>query len=469
VILGLLVSIVLLVGLRGWSAVSSAAAVGSGAIGVAILSRAIRRKFSELRSAQEQLRAALEESTRRAHESVQLNELVDLLQSCQTAEEAYNVVAAALPRILLSPSGALYLAGSSPTTLEIVKTWGSYVSGADFFDVHECWALRRGQIHRVTHAESPARCQHSTGMPASGSLCVPLVAQGRTVGVLCVEYPESVRHQPDGARLAQLDAIDKLAHITSQRLSSALANLALREQLRHQSVRDPLTGLFNRRYLEETLQRELRRAERNGDAVALLMLDIDHFKRLNDSCGHQAGDALLKKFGEFLCRRTRGQDVACRYGGEEFVVILSGASLETAKERAELLREEARKVAVQFEGRLLRSVTVSVGVSASPAHGSTAEDLLRAADAALYRAKTRGRNLVVVGHAATSDFWAGRVQKPVLRSVTTPNQPASSALSPQLPPRTARVTRLKDPRKPDQDVPQEPFDQAVSVPGASVA
>jgi diguanylate cyclase (GGDEF)-like protein len=468
-ILGLLVSVVLLVGLRGWVAVWSATIVASGAIVAAILNRAIRSKFSELRADQERLKAALDESTRRAHESVQLNELVDLLQSCQTAEEAYNVVAAALPRILSSPSGALYLTGSSQATLEIVKTWGSYAIGADSFDVDECWALRRGQIHRVTHADSPARCKHSTELPAAGSLCVPLVAQGRTVGGLCVEYPESARHQPDGARLAQLDAIDRLAHITGQRLSSALANLALREELRHQSVRDPLTGLFNRRYLEETLQRELRRSERNGDVVALLMLDIDHFKRLNDSFGHQAGDALLKKFGEFLCRRTRGQDVACRYGGEEFVVILSGASLETAKERAELLREEARNVSVQFDGRVLRGVTVSVGVSASPAHGSTAEDLLRAADAALYRAKTRGRNLVVVGHAAPPEFWPGRAQKPMLRSVTPANQPGSPAAAVQLAPRTARVTRLKDPRKPDQNIEQPPYEHGDVVPGASVA
>jgi diguanylate cyclase (GGDEF)-like protein len=200
------------------------------------------------------------------------------------------------------------------------------------------------------------------------------------------------------------------------------------------------------------------------------MLDIDHFKRLNDSFGHQAGDAFLKKFGEFLCRRTRGQDVACRYGGEEFVLILSGASLETAKQRAELLREEAKKLAVQYEGHVLGSITLSVGVAASPVHGSTAEDLLRTADAALYRAKTKGRNLVVVGHLGASDVRPVRFRKPALRSVPARHQAVSAAPGGvQVPPRVPRFPRLSDTKTPDQDTQQSEYLDRVEEPGISVA
>ena len=188
-----------------------------------------------------------------------------------------------------------------------------------------------------------------------------------------------------------------------ERISLALANLRLREALRSQSIRDPLTGLFNRRYMEESLERELRRAVRNKLSVALLMVDIDHFKPFNDTFGHQAGDMLLRAMGDFLSERTRGQDVACRYGGEEFAIILSGATVEAATTRAALLRDDLNHLVVQHAGQVLGKVTVSIGISGFPDHGDTAAALLQAADQALYRAKTEGRNKAVVqpGPSAT--------------------------------------------------------------------
>jgi diguanylate cyclase (GGDEF)-like protein len=179
-------------------------------------------------------------------------------------------------------------------------------------------------------------------------------------------------------------------------IALALSNLRLSEKLRHQSIRDPLTGLFNRRYMEESLERELRRAVRNNELVALLMIDIDHFKQFNDTFGHQAGDTLLREFGTFLRQRTRGQDVACRFGGEEFVIILTASSLDGASQRAELLREELKQLVVQHVGQVLGALSISIGVSAFPNHGSSAEELLNAADRALYRAKSEGRDKVVL-------------------------------------------------------------------------
>ena len=171
-------------------------------------------------------------------------------------------------------------------------------------------------------------------------------------------------------------------------------NLRLREALRLQSTRDTLTGLFNRRYMEETLERELKRAARNKESVSVLMFDIDHFKKFNDTFGHQAGDTLLREFGEFLMHKIRGHDIACRYGGEEFAVILPGASFENGLKRADALRAGVKELVVQHAGQVLGMVTVSIGVSAFPGRGNS-DDLLRAADEALYRAKAGGRDSVV--------------------------------------------------------------------------
>jgi len=169
-----------------------------------------------------------------------------------------------------------------------------------------------------------------------------------------------------------------------------------REALRVQAIRDALTGLFNRRYLEEALARELRRAERGGSALALLMLDLDHFKRFNDARGHPAGDDLLKRLGALIDARTRREDVACRYGGEEFVLILPGASVETARRRAEELRQAVFDSNAERASQPLGAVSVSVGVACFPEHGSTPASLLAAADHALYVAKASGRNCVAV-------------------------------------------------------------------------
>jgi diguanylate cyclase (GGDEF)-like protein len=193
-----------------------------------------------------------------------------------------------------------------------------------------------------------------------------------------------------------MEALARRASAVAERISLVLANLRVREALRSQSIRDPLTGLFNRRFMEESLEREVRRAARNDEGVALLMLDLDHFKLFNDTFGHQAGDMLLRGFGDFLSQGTRGQDVACRYGGEEFLLVLAGASIDAGCKRAELLREGLKQLTVRHAGQVLGRITVSIGVSAFPVHGATGEELVRGADRALYRAKEEGRDRVVV-------------------------------------------------------------------------
>ena len=178
-------------------------------------------------------------------------------------------------------------------------------------------------------------------------------------------------------------------------ISLALANIRLRETLRHQVVHDVLTGLFNRRYLEETLEREIHRVRRKGASLGIIMLDLDRFKHFNDTFGHDAGDNLLRSLGKTLASCVRREDVACRYGGEEFILILPEASLEIVRQRAEEIRREFPKVPVLHRGQVMESVTVSLGVAMFPTHGATGQDVLRAADDAMYRAKAQGRNRVV--------------------------------------------------------------------------
>ena len=180
-------------------------------------------------------------------------------------------------------------------------------------------------------------------------------------------------------------------------------SLTLRETLKFQSVRDPLTGLFNRRHMEESLERELLRAARNTKPVTVLMIDIDHFKQFNDIFGHDAGDIVLRELGTAFSSLTRGGDIACRYGGEEFLLILAEASLETGYERAVKLKEQVASLHVRHREATLSRITVSVGVAAFPQHGTTAAQIVRLADQALYRAKAEGRDRVVVAAAATAD------------------------------------------------------------------
>jgi len=182
----------------------------------------------------------------------------------------------------------------------------------------------------------------------------------------------------------------------SQRKQAQDALLKSQALLREQSVRDHLTGLFNRRYMEETLERELSRATRKQLSLGIIMLDVDNLKLLNDTWGHAAGDEILRELGSLLLRQIRAEDIACRYGGDEFILVLPDASCEVTRERAELICEYAKQFHLQFEGQNLAAVTLSLGVAVFPEHGVTSTGILRAVDAALYRAKHEGRGRVVV-------------------------------------------------------------------------
>jgi diguanylate cyclase (GGDEF)-like protein len=218
-------------------------------------------------------------------------------------------------------------------------------------------------------------------------MCIPMMAQSEALGVLHLMQPANVK---------MTDTKQRMAVTMSEHIAMALSNLRLHETLRSQSIRDPLTGLFNRRFMEESLELEIRRATRNQRPLGMIMIDLDHFKYFNDTFGHEAGDLLLKELGALLKGNIRGEDIACRYGGEEFTLILPEGTGAVTRQRAEFFRDAIQRLDVHYRGRPLGKITASMGVAVFPDHGRTASALIEAADKALYRSKNEGRDRVTL-------------------------------------------------------------------------
>jgi diguanylate cyclase (GGDEF)-like protein/PAS domain S-box-containing protein len=345
-----------------------------------------KRTEEVLEEANRRLKDGIAEQKRRSREMEVLSEMVNLFHACRSEVEFRAVITRHVALLFPGLGGTLFAFNASRDTVEPVATWGGG-SPPEGFAADDCWSLRRGRPH-VTEEGSCSGCRHLSS--AAGALCVPMVAQGETLGVLQLGAP---------AAGAFDEAVTRLAQATGESVALGLSNLRLREALRHLAIRDPLTGVFNRRYLEETIERELYRAGRNGVGVGVIALDIDHFKRFNDTFGHEAGDVLLKELGHLLRQQVRGADIPCRQGGEEFTLILPEANLEVTQARAEEIRAAARALNVPYRGQILGTISVSLGVAMFSEHGVTPEALLRAADAALYCAKEGGRDRVALASA----------------------------------------------------------------------
>ncbi|HET9589854.1 MAG TPA: diguanylate cyclase [Anaerolineales bacterium] len=346
------------------------------------------RKYMEstLLQANEKMRQFLNELQRRNREIALLNEMSHLLQACQSAREAYGIIADLSKQLFPRTTGALYLINTERTQVSAVASWGELSPAEQEFAPDMCLALRRGQTHLLNANRAETHCLHLTEPLPVTSCCLPMQAQGEMLGVLHVQSENTENW--DEARL-------QLAYTVVEQSGMALSNLRLREALREQSIRDPLTGLYNRRYMEAVLQQHLSHVTRHLRPLAIIMIDIDYFKDFNDTYGHAAGDLLLRELGRFLQSHIRGEDIACRYGGEEFTLIMPDIPLEVAEKRAEYLREEAGQLQVQDPDRIYEAITLSLGVAVHPQHGRSMEALLRAADQALYRAKREGRDRVV--------------------------------------------------------------------------
>lgn len=318
----------------------------------------------------------------RALQAQRLLELAQLLQVSLTTREVGELFRSFVPRLVPAAGGRLFLHEAKTHVMTPLASWGS--DEPEGFSPSACWALRLGKTYHSSGSDGPI-CEHGALRRHGCSLCVPMVVHGETLGLIQYVYDPSEK----------APVVMRLGAEVAERFAFTLSNLALRERLREQSVRDALTGLFNRRYLDEMLEREIERSRRSNQQLGVLLIDLDHFKELNDAEGHDAGDAVLREFGSLLTNEFRTGDEAFRYGGEEFVVLMPAAGVEEVLERAHGLRERVGRLRAVSAGRVVRSITASMGVSAFPSDGATAAELLRAADEALLEAKRTGRDRVV--------------------------------------------------------------------------
>lgn len=354
-----------------------------------------RREEEELRRTNEKLSALVKELEERGIQNAILSETREFLQACLTTEEIGPVIVRSMTRLFPDTAGALFLLSASRTDLEAAVRWGDFPDNAadGTFTPDACWGLRRGRDHFVEDAATGLICPHLKPAPAGSYACMPLMAKGDVLGLLHIR---SLGETAPGGGRGMIANLKEISASFSEMLSLSISNLRLRETLSIQSIRDPLTGLFNRRYMEEGLEREISRAARKQESIGIVMVDVDHFKSFNDLHGHPAGDAALADLAKFIKTELRGGDIVCRYGGEEFTFILPDCSLEDAGRRARHFISEAKKLRIHYGGRILGPITLSAGVAAYPLHGAEPEELIRAADAALYKAKKEGRDRVVM-------------------------------------------------------------------------
>ena len=351
------------------------------------------RKFMELKlvESNQQMKQIVDELQRRNNDIALLNEMGRLLHSCQSTQEAYGIIGKMAHQLFPRTIGALYLLNKSRSAAKAVASWGELPWVEQMFTTDDCWSLRNGQTQPLHQDRIGRHCIHISEPEPAISYCLLIQVQGEILGTLHMRS----QHKED------LDDIKRqLAYSVAEQTGMALSNLNLRAALREQSIRDPLTGLYNRRYMEEALKQQLSRVTRHISPLAIIMIDIDHFKNFNDTFGHAAGDLLLIELGHSLQSHIRGEDIACRYGGEEFMLIMPDISLDIAYERAEHLRREAKLLQVKDNDKLHLGNTLSLGVAVYPFHGETVEATMRAADAALYRAKQEGRDRVIVAEKA---------------------------------------------------------------------
>lgn len=349
--------------------------------------------------------------TQRSKRATLLAQLGEHLQSCMSKDEVFAAALGFGPKIFPVSRGAVALLNASRNLAEVIGFWHQCQLPETVFEPNSCWALRTGKPHLVVAGDPTAPCAHAAGVEHT-YLCVPILAQGEALGILHFQATD------EAPALADSELSFKTTF--AGQIGLSIANIRLREALRIQSVRDALTGLYNRRYLEETLEREVRRAVRADQELGILMLDLDHFKTFNDTYGHEAGDTVLRETGSFVARSIRAEDIVCRFGGEEFVVILPTANLEASRTRAERIRSKLRELTVLHNGQSLGRITVSIGVSALPVNGTSSKELLEAADAALYQAKRAGRDCVATAEPLATVEVDAAALAGVVRAVASP-------------------------------------------------
>ncbi len=355
----------------------------------------LREAENRIQSANRQLVHTVSALEKRDRELTLLNRMNDLLLASRKSEEAFGVLRMTAAKLFPSYSGALAILNQERQVLETVITWGNENIMAPHFHIEDCWGMRQGRLHETAAGEDGLFCSHLTGKTARSSLCIPLAVQGKTLGLLWSEV--------SGENHKEIEGMRQLLISLGDAIKLAISNLELRDALQEQAIRDPLTGLYNRRHFSEVIVRELARSRRSSLPLSLAIVDLDHFKSLNDNYGHDAGDRVLIELGRLLRENVRISDIAFRFGGEEFVLLLPETDEHGAGECLNGLRTRLEKLHIFHKGQALRTVTMSVGVALFPLHGEDGDALVRAADSALYRAKELGRNNVQIAQITESE------------------------------------------------------------------
>lgn len=347
----------------------------------------INRNITERLKKENELNKGLNELKDKNEKITLLLDMSDVMLACYSIDELSTITSKYCGKILNFSKGIFYIMHPSKDFLEESANWGSPISDTNNFNQDQCWALRLGHIHHAGFSDTELICEHinNPGHEKLSYLCVPLRAQNDIYGLLYIEVDQQLS---SNERLL----VNAFAELTAL----ALGNVRLRENLSYQSLRDPLTSLYNRRYLEEFLAKQIYQSERTKKPISVLMLDLDHFKRINDVNGHEAGDLILKQLGQLLIKETRAGDIAARYGGEEFVIILYNTNGKIALKRANDIRNLISLLHVKFGAQETGEITASIGISEYPDDGKTGPNLIEAADKALYVAKNTGRNKVVL-------------------------------------------------------------------------
>ena len=298
-----------------------------------------RRNEEGIRTANGELRASVAQLLKRDEEMKSLIHLNELLQSCTTQAEAYQVVALVAPELFAGESGCLAMLHPADQIMETVARWGDETALVPSFSLEDCWALRRGKLHEVSDPRVDLLCHHFVHDPQAGYLCVPLIVASGTSGLLCLTGGLG--------KVIGSSARQRLAVTAGQTIKQCLYSLRLRDELREQATHDPLTGMCNRRYLDESLSRELHRGRRGKSPLCVAMLDLDNFKPFNDAFGHDAGDSLLRELGNMIREKLRKSDISCRYGGDEFVLVLPDSSVADTEQRLEQIRALVKEFPTQ--------------------------------------------------------------------------------------------------------------------------
>ncbi len=349
----------------------------------------IRKSKSEI----EEAFVALENQ---ANTTTIINEMNIILVSSASIKETMQIIPLYIKKLLPFTSGIVYIMKASANYLEATAEWNGPRLREKIFSPNQCWALRQGNVHIYYHDEAEILCEHNehtAGLPSY--MCVPMLAHNDIIGVLYLEILEATGiAQKEIKKLVQQNQL--LIQNLAGQIALSISNIKLHEVLKTRSTRDPLTNLYNRAYLSETLERDIQRAKRNNISIAVAMMDLDHFKDANDKYGHEAGDTVLKQVAKLLNENIRDSDIVCRYGGEEILIVFYDSNLEQAVVRIEQIRNSISQLSFNFSG-VLYSPTASFGVAMYPEHiGEDPDKLIKAADEAMYHAKHNGRNHVSV-------------------------------------------------------------------------